>query len=459
MGAQGAIDARLERTTLTGVLYRRLLLTLPAMATLLVIVVLLGPGQPRTVSAVRALGVSEPDRTVGSLRLVAIRRDGAREEPLAGRELTVFVDDERSWSGSTDATGTAEVTFSPALPPSARVRVVDRAGSPLLDGTLSAEAVAPEGPSLGWLPGRSTGELTVAARVVRGPVVPPFPTRVRFFAGKDLFDGATFQPSQELPGKVDVTVRGGEPAKAVVVVGPDEPSELEITPIFEPLEIEVDFRSEDGRTGKLASTAPIVMSGFGVDDGHELVIASQAPRPFAFASFYDGSARVGGAVVPLTEAPDGFFKGRVERPGRTTAVVIASDPSERGRSTVTWPLGGTVGIPARPQLVELAEGFTMTTDVERQRLRRVRAATVAMLALAAFAEIALLLVVGRARRLAGEREPIQGNAEAPEGDSAAPIGPIRIAKNAGTTLLLAAVTALLLLLAFASIAGVAVLRD
>ena len=439
-------------------LQRRLLLTLPAMATLLVIVVMLGPGQPRPVVGVRALGVQEADGSVASLRVITLLRDGPREESLPGRRLSVLVDDEERWSGTSDATGTAEVMFSPSIPSGARVRVVDRESGIVLDGALEGGVAHVEPGTVGWLPGRTTGDLTVAAQVLRGPVVPPFPTRIRIFAGKDLFDGGYFQPSQELAGRAEVTVRGGEPASAVVVVGPEAPSELEIQPIFEPLEIEIDFRSDDGRGGSLAATAPIVMSGFGVTDGAEIEISSQAPRSAAFASFYAERARVGGAVVPLAQAPDGLFKGKVTRPPRVSAIVVASDPSEKGRSTVTWPLGSEVGIPARRPLVELAEGLTLGTEVERQRLRRVRTATVGMLALAAFAEIALLLIVGRARRLSEDTLP-PDNADPPHGDSSAPEGALRIAKNAGATVLLAVVTALLLLLAFASIAGVAVLRD
>jgi len=425
---------------------------------MLVIAVILGPGQSRAIDGARILGVIGPSGQLRSLRVVAVTRAAGREEPLVDRDLRVTVGGGAAQNARTGPTGVAELELSEAVRASTTLHIEDAGGIVLADATITGHAVDPPRDDYGFIEGKATGDLQVVVRHGRGPVVPPFGTTLEVYAGPRIVDKGTFFADASVAGHATVTVRGGEPAKIELALTNASAAKLVITPVAEPLEIEIDAEAENGQRGSLAVTVPLAMGGFFVGDasGSELAIASPSPRPFAYASFFEDATRIGGATIPLTDGGDGFFRGTAEAPVGADRVVIASDPAERGQSTVVWPLGRAGGLPSAPQLTELAEGLSDAAARERVRLRGVRVAMIAMLALAALAEVVLLFLVGRVKSLRKDATGITGNAEHPGVDSEIPM--IRIAKNAGTTLAVAIVTTIVLLIAFAAIAGVAVLH-
>lgn len=449
-------------------------MTLPAVATLLVIVVLLGPGQPRPIAGARLFGVVAPDGTIRSLRVVVVARTDGRESPLGERELAIALDGGPPLRARTSQAGVADTTLDPAAHVGSRVKITDGDGHILTDAALGgAEPAAASDPSA-FIEGKTMGELQVVARYARGPAVPPFETTLEIYAGAGLDEGGSLHSERALEGTATVEVRGGEPARSEIALSAKGPATITLSPIAEPFEIDIEAVASTGAKGRLVATVPLVMGGFHVAETsagaaeRPVEIVSPSPRSAAFVSFFSGPSRIGGATVPLEATRDGFFRGAVTPPDGADRMLVASDASERGQSTVVWPLGTARGLVGAPASTELAEGLSGATLTERARLRKVRFATVAMLAVAALAEIVLLLVVGRVKKLVREETTIPDNASAPEDDSpsdaaasasAKPSPMLLIAKNTGSTLLVALVTALLLLVAFASIAGLAVLKD
>lgn len=365
---------------------RHLLIVVPAAATVLVAVVLLGPGQLRAVSAARVFSAGEELRAV---RVVTITRDDGREEPLVVPQLSVFVDNEPAprWAGAGGPGGVTEVVLDPPAPSGAELHVV--AGREVLARGKATSSDEPAALQRGTVATLRKGALALRVELERGALVPPFAERVHVQLTVDDWPA---------DGEVKLSAVSADPAEVTLVVGGMGQASFELTALAQPVQLSFEARAGSATlTGN--ATLPVTMSGMYVAprlrDG-QLDVVSSGPRSVAFLSFYDERGRASGAVVPLQADERGFFRGVADVPEhRVTAITASAEPHEKGQSTTVWPFPGRRGAASAPLLAPALDGTAAALDRERRRVKIVRIATVTALTIAAVLELLLLLLMGR----------------------------------------------------------------
>lgn len=365
---------------------RRLLFAIPAAATFVVAVVLLGPGQPKSVVVVRLFASELP---AGSLRLMAAERLEGQEVARPATELAVFVGEEGSprWTGRTGPSGAAELVLDPPVTVEDVIRVVSGDDS-LLEGRLDHQGTEAGARVVDKAVTAQSGTVTLRLAPERGLLVPPFAERVRVrLTENGLPLAGTFKMTaiSADPGESDVTLENGQVT-------------LDVTAIMQPVRLSF----ERGATSVEASL-PVSMTGVYVaptleDDA--VVVMSPGPRARAYLSFHDRQRRIGGELVELSLDDRGFFRGHSSRhpPEGTVAIVASGEANEGGNSTAVWPTPGLTGAASAPELRLALDGTRPQLERQRQRARLVRAMAVGIVALAAVLELALLFLAAKQER-------------------------------------------------------------
>jgi len=365
---------------------RHLLIVVPAAATVLVAVVLLGPGQFRPVRTARVFSAGEELRAV---RVITALRDEGLEQPLVVTDLALFVEGEPTprWTGPTGPGGVTEIVLDPPAPAGAQLRLVS--GHEVLAVGKAAILGEPAVRQPGTVAKLGAGGLKLRVDLERGALVPPFAERVHLQL--TLADAPA-------AGTVTFAAVSADPSEGALTVDHEGRASFELTPLAQPVQLSFEARA-GGATLIGDATLPVTMSGMYVAprlrDGR-LDVVSSGPRSVAFLSFYDPRGRASGAVVELEQDERGFFRGAAEIPqAGLTAVVASAEAHEKGQSTIAWPLPGHPGAVSAPRLSPALDGTGAALDRERRRVRVVRIATVSALSVAALLELVLLLWSGR----------------------------------------------------------------
>ncbi len=399
---------------LPGVRWPGWLYVLPVGATFLGAYLLLGPARLRPAVAARLLAAESSDGQVRSLRVVTLARLDRLEEPRAMKDLRLYEGDRLVASAESDEAGVAELVFDSPLDASKQLRLV--AGEQLLaEGRLTVpSARRPDEQPARALAGRQEGELRVEVALSRGALLPPFrealELRVRTAEG---------QPVEGVRARV--TAVGASPEEQTLEL-PRGEGRFEIVPEAQRVELEV--RAELTRPGQApsepapsgeaageaqpaptrgsyAGTLPEVLGGVWLDPSglpEKARLVAPSPRRVTLVSLHDALGRRGGAVVPLHEDPDGFFRGELPLPSCAAppcSLVASSDALELGQSTVVWPTSPTEGLPRAGSLALALDGMPGAIALERTRVKRIRVGAITGLSLSAAIEVFLLL---RARR-------------------------------------------------------------
>ncbi len=396
-------------------LRRGALFVVPAIATAIVALVLLGPGRTREIHAVRLMVTDAAPR---SLRLISHVRRELGDSPVALSDLSLWVEGESSprWSGNTNERGVAELVLSDPLPAGSKLRIV-RAAEILAEGEIGVDSTAVakrRDVRVGHL---TQNGLELSVTIERGVLVASFKDRL-LISLKQGDAGASCP--------IKVSAISAEPADAALTPGPDGSAALELTPLAQPVQLSLTA-SCPGRTLEGEVVIPVAMSGLFLSpvvvDG-QLEVVSPGPRKAAFLSFHPASGRSGGATIELHEDERGFFRGTapLDLPRDLEAVVASGELSETGPSTVVWPAPGTRGTATAPTLVTALDGMAQAAARERKRAAGYRMIAVVALSIAALLEIALLLWAGRTdkrerQRLAAlVRDALPGDEAMTEGD-------------------------------------------
>lgn len=377
---------------------RHLLIVVPAAATVLVAVVLLGPGQLRPVRAARVFAAGDELRAV---RVITVTRDERREEPLAGEHFALFVDGEANarWTGAAGPGGVTEIVLDPPLPAATVLRVAT--GSEVLALGRATPTGDPPRREQGTVARLGSGALRLRVDLERGQLVPPFAERVHL---------RLTLANAPAAGEVTFSAVSADPSEGTLTVDPQGHASFEITPLAQPVQLSFEARAGAAKLSGNA-TLPVTMSGMYVAprlrDGH-LDVVSSGPRNIAFLSFFDERGRASGAIVPLAMDERGFFRGTAQVPGHAvTAITASAEPHEKGQSTTIWPMAGEPGAMTVPLLGPALDGTAAALARERRRVSIVRTATVVALSIAALLELVLLFWSGRSEgarvaRLAAE---------------------------------------------------------
>lgn len=418
---------------------RRLVLALPALATVLVVVVLFGPGQERPVRAARVMAAGGEPGGARSLRIETIERGAPIPKPVGVPDLSLFVagQDSPIWTGETGPTGVVEAKPTTPVAPGSTV-TLRSGGQTLARGALRPSPGPPPSVVPSSLTGVAEGDLAVTAQVATGVLVPSLPGVVSV----DVQDGSrpvavgklTVRATSVEPSALEANVRDGRALVTLTVIAPPAV-----------LELEAEAR---GRRGTLRVELPALMGAIGATATNDrLTLVSPAPRDVAFVSLFDRRGRIGGGVVDLRPAPDGFFRGEMPLEAHVHALTVASDAHETGAATATWPGPESVGAATAPHLAVVLDGMPQAVASEAARLSAVRTATTAALSLAAALEIALLLWT---------RQRARGALAPGAGDAPEELFRAEAASRPGWGFL-AAISALVLL-ALAAVVGLVVLR-
>ncbi len=423
-----------------------LVFILPAAAVVLVTTVLFGPGQERPAIGGRILLAGEAAEGLRSLRLETVERGAPIQQHVEVSDLVLEGPGGTSlWTGTSGRFGVVDVALPSPLPNGSHVILRKRGGRVLAEGALETRPAPPPSISAAKLEGVTEGALTVSAEIPGGALIPsiraPVLLRVRDAAGPVDEAKLTVKTSSVEPEEATIELKDGSATLDVVVIA--SPAVLEIT------------AATASTTGKLRVELPAVMGAIAATtSGGRLDLVSPSPREVAFVSLFDRTGRTGGAVVPLEAAPDGYFRGSVDA-GDFFVATVSSDPHETSAATVSWPGAAPGGLASAPKVTLALDGLPQAVQAERARVARVRTVTTAALSLAAALEIAILLWTRRQSRTALARtEAAMAEGE----DENAPVDSLDSRGTARSTSAFVAAMVGLVLLAFAAVLGLVVLR-
>ncbi|UQA55422.1 hypothetical protein [Polyangium aurulentum] len=440
---------------------RLVTLVVPALAVLVTALVLLGPGSARPALGARVHGLPVAGGTTLALRLTGARR-------LFGVDDVASLDDVRveAHDGPTPLSaahtslgpdGVGEVVLHADTPLSGPISLrVLRGEHVLVEGAVPLRPAAPLATKTGAVHGVGSGDLAIAVSTTRGQLAAPFPEAVRI----------------EIPGAAGVAIEASAPGAEItpdkVITDARGVASIRVKPVAHHVELELRARALDGRTGRWEGLLPVLPGAVWLDPSRTqgaLVLVSPAPRERVYVSIVADEGRLLGAVVPLVQDAEGFFRGQFAfTPARGAQLVVSTDPQERGAGTVAWPLEPPEGAALAPRIEPLLDGMPDAEAREKARAGRARRAAIQVVGASALFEILLLLV--RSRRAQQKLE--EGLADAavrgadpglglevpvPEADRR---GVLRAARERPT--LRVALAVALVLLAFAVVAAVSTFR-
>ncbi|MDI1483556.1 hypothetical protein [Polyangium sp. y55x31] len=375
----------------------------PAASVTVTALVLFGPGSPNPAPFVRVRGVP-----VAGGRTIALRLEGARrlfgvDDVAALEGVTVEVTDAgarlaaREVSLGPDGVGEVSVEKNAPLTGPLDVRVL-QGKTVLAEGTVPLRPAEPPRPGRPPVQGVATGDLRISVVVPRGQLASPFPeaVEVRVRQPEDL----TLLPGRAPAITIEAWASGATIEPGHVALRERGPATFTVTPLAHLVELILVARDYRGNEGRWEGLLPVRPGAIWLDpDLHAgLTFVSPAPRDRVYASIVTDAGRILGAVVPVTRDDAGFFRGHLDltHPEGPAQIILSGDPDERGDATIAWPLGPRSLSASAPRLEPLLDGSAAAEAREHARASSARRAAVFLLAVAALAEVLLILV--RTRR-------------------------------------------------------------
>ncbi len=333
---------------------RRLLFVLPAVAAAIVLWAVLYAGVSEPVLAVQIFG-GPSGSAPRSLLITALRTDGSRgvlvpDLPLrlgarAGGANAV-------WTGSTDATGHAEVALewsgsATALP---EVTVIaTETGVVLGQGTLDLSTerwlrgARQQG---GWLTGLVQGELELRVAPLEGALAVPFETQLLVEITKQAAAplGEVARLIAELDGAA-LTLPASSEALSSDLAGK---ARLSLRPEAHAVSLRLRAETPSGARGEWFGALPVVPGALHAELGTgRLRVRSPIERSHAYVSLITRTERLGGAILALQAEPHGDFEAELslEPPllerlrAEPSWAVVSSEFDKRSPAVVGWPIG------------------------------------------------------------------------------------------------------------------------
>ncbi len=431
---------------------RRLLYFVPAIATLVATYALLGPGRGRPIIGCRVFVADDAEGRVRSARLEVVEKLGAYEEPRSVGRVTATLDGRSVFEGAVGDDGLVELRFEGTA--GARRIEVRSDARELVSGEVASTRFDPRRVGA-TMPGGTKGPVAIRVELPRGTLSPPF--------AEDLRVVARTASGAPAIGAAKIEAEGAEPASVTLPLDHEGVATLHLVPIAQTVELTVTVDA-GGAPSTWAGELPVSIGSVWLDPRStraHLELAVRAPHEEAFVSLHDARGRFGGITIPLRAAPDGFYRGDADitapAEGPLTAVV-ATDPEERGLTTIAWPIDPKERTQIPAPLRRALDGLPAAEERERTRVGRVNRITAGFLAAAALLEIALLVLESRRTRrdLATH---FAANAdldeEIPEGGVVRPIrvDTTKLVVSRGSTAIVMVAVGLLLLLSAAPLAA------
>ncbi|MDI1446842.1 hypothetical protein [Polyangium sp. 6x1] len=375
----------------------------PAASVTVTALVLFGPGSPNAAPFVRVRGVPVAGGRTLALRLEGARRLFGVDDVAALEGVTVEGTDAgtrfapKAVSLGPDGVGEASVETNAPLTGPLDVRVV-QGKTVLAEGTVPLRAPPPKGAPAGDIAGISSGHYRFFVRARRGHLVSPFPEAL------DVSVGLPEHASPYRPGFARIALSLSGPGATITPETNQTDEEgrasFTITPLAHHVELVIAARDPDGNEGRWEGLLPVHPGAIWLDPDLRsgLTFVSPAPRDRVYASVLTDAGRILGAVVPMTRDDAGFFRGRLDiaLPADPAQIVVSGDPGERGDATIAWPLADRSASTAAPRLELLLDGSAAAEAREHARASSARRAAVFLVAVAALAEVLLILVRTRA---------------------------------------------------------------
>jgi hypothetical protein len=429
--------------------------------------VFLGPGAHRAVLGARVLGQPAEGSRGVALRIETARSyfdvveaaavpDLVVEAAAAGQELP-------AWHGASGPDGVAEALLQAgaplAGPIAVRVSAVHGKRRELLaEGVVDLHKPAPPAAETGALKGAARGEIAIHVYATRGWLAAPFPEELWVSAAAaDAPDG--------IPASITLSGAGLEitpPSRSWDGRGH---APFQVKAIWHHVDLEVTARA-GAREGHWEGTLPVVPGAIWLDPASvsgPLTLVSPSPREPAYVSLWTEEGRVAGAVVPLARDAFGFYRGTapIAVPGAASVagLTVAGDAREHGSGTVTWPIRPTGCTMEPPPMPILLDGVPASVARDDRRAWTARRIGLALIGAAAFAEVVLLLLLGRASQRRLEAHLATASSEDEEGAALPAADRAKLMEAAREhPLLRALLGAALLVLAFAMLAALATFR-
>jgi hypothetical protein len=306
-----------------------------------------------------------------------------------------------AWHGAIGPEGVAEALI---VPKAAMERAVDltarRGNVPLAAGHIAFRRADKPFATLGVVAGHTRGDVSIRVDALRGRLAAQFHDGLRVTAET---------PSGPRPEAIEIELSapGAKIAPDRVRLVEQTSAIIDVTPLAHDVELTVSARAKDGRTGHWEGALPIVPGAIWIDprpaadSPPTISIASPVERRFGFLSLVSDRGRVFGAVVPLSQRSDGFFRGEVtpalSGSPRILYAIVSGDPLEQGIGTTAWPLRPAEGAMPLHRLGVLIDGLPFAEGRETARARAARTAGIAVIIAAAIAQVLILLAHNRAR--------------------------------------------------------------
>ena len=375
----------------------------PAASVIVTALVLFGPGSPNPAPFVRVRGVPLAGGRTLALRLEGARRLFGVDDVAALEGVTVEVTDAganlapKTVSLGPDGVGEASIETNTPLTGPLDVRVV-QGKTVLAEGTVPLRPPPPKPAPARDIAGVSSGYFRFFVRPRRGHLVSPFPETL------DVSVGLPEHVSPYRPGFAGITLSLSGSGTTITPEKNDTDergaTSFTVTPLAHHVELVITARDPDGHEGRWEGLLPVRPGAIWLapDLRAGLSLVSPAPRERVYVSVLTDAGRILGAIVPVTRDDAGFFRGRLDvtPPADPAQIVVSGDPAERGDATITWPLAAQTISAAAPRLELLLDGSAAAETREHARASSARRAAVFLVAVAALAEILLILV--RTRR-------------------------------------------------------------
>jgi hypothetical protein len=380
------------------------------------------------------------------MRVLTQEKVGSFDEARALDGLVVSVDGVAVFEGSSGSDGIVEARADAR--PGPHAISVTHGGETLTSGTVEAPTRAMEQAAPG-VSGATRGPGRITVDLERGSLAAPF--------GEALEIVATDADGAPIHGPAKVTIDGGTVASESVALDDAGRGATELVGIADTVEIAVSVAGPRGAL-EYAGRATTRMGSLWVDPRSTrdaVAIAVRAPHDRAYVSFWDDRGRVGGASVAL-DAEGALYRGVVEPADTTSArlvALVATDPEERGLSTVAWPVDPRRHSFEPARLVRALDGLAPAAEREARRERRVHLVVVVFLCAAAALEIGLLAWESRRTRralAAHFAENAGDEGDIPDGGAA------KLVTSKRDDVLVVGAVALLLILAGATLAALSV---
>jgi hypothetical protein len=368
-------------------------LVVPALAVLVTALVFLGPGSARPALGARVYGLPAAGGTTLALRITGARRLFGVDDVATLDDVLVQAHDGPTPLSSGHATlgpdGVGEVVLDASAPIAGPITLrVLRGEHVLAEGAVPLRPAAPLATKTGAVHGVASGDLVPSVIATRGQLAAPFAETVRI----------------EIPGAAGVTIEASAPGAEItpdrVITDARGAASIGVKPLAHHVELELRARAPDGRTGRWEGLLPVLPGAVWLAPSRRpgaLELVSPAPRERVYVSIVADQGRLLGAVVPLVQDAEGFFRGQlgVTPSARAAQLVVSTDPQERGAGTVAWPLEPPEGAASAARLEPLLDGMPDAEARERARAGRARGAAIQVVGASALFEILLLLVRSR----------------------------------------------------------------